>query len=159
MAAGLLASTVFQCYFANKIVWSNMNKRMAMPVFESFRREGAAILLKARGVGRDLENDLARLVPIGQSIDAALASTEAEYAGLKRRIGEVVARAAVTLGNGTDEYLYRDPRDNECQRLFDQEMIAGSKRLEQLLEMIGHLKFLRTAFNSRFQNEGLGGRN
>jgi hypothetical protein len=124
-------------------------------MFQLLRRGGAERFLKARGVGRDFENDLVRLVPIGQSIDAALASTEAEYAGLKRRIGDVVARAAVTLGNDTDEYLYRDPRDGENQKLFDQQMTAGSKRLEQLLEMIAGLKSLQTAFNSHFRNEGL----
>jgi hypothetical protein len=130
-----------------------------MAVFQLFRRDGTERFLKARGAARDFENDLARLVPIGQSIDAALASTEAEYAGLKRRIGEVVARAAVTLGNDTDEYLYRDAPDDQCQRLFDQEMIAGSKRLEHLLEMIRQLKFLRTELNSCFQDEGPSGPN
>jgi hypothetical protein len=64
-----------------------------------------------------------------------------------------VARAALTLGNDTDEYVSRDPRDNENQTLLGHQIIVGNKRLDQLVEMISHLKFLRTAFRTRFQDE------
>jgi hypothetical protein len=124
-------------------------------MFQLLRKGGTEMFLKARGARRDSENDHERLLPIGQSIDAALAGAEAEHAGLKRRIGEVVARVAVTLGNDSDEYLHRDPRDDENQRLFDEQMAAGTKRLEQLSDMITHLKSLQAAFNVHFRGEAL----
>ena len=118
----------------------------------ALRSGGAGKLFKARAAGRDAKIDRTRLLPIQQSIDAALASAEAEHSGLSRRINDVVARAAVTLGNDTDEYISRDPRDNENQTLLDHQIIVGNKRLGQLVEMISHLKFLQTVFRARFQD-------
>jgi hypothetical protein len=109
-------------------------------------------LFKARAAGRDAKIDRARLLPIQQSIEAALASAEAEHSGLSRRINDVVARIAVTLGNDSDEYISRDPRDNENQTLLDHQIIVENKRLGQLVEMISHLEFLQTVFRARFQD-------
>src|SRR5215467_7319288 len=88
------------------------------------RSGGAEKFFKARGAGRDAKIDRARLVPIQQSIDLALASAEAEHTGLSRRINDVVARAALTLGNDTDEYVSRDPRDDENQALLNHQIIV-----------------------------------
>ena len=64
---------------------------------------------KARSVGRDSETDRVRAASVLRSIEEALKAEKAEQTGLQARIGDVLARAAVTLGNDSDEYLTRDP--------------------------------------------------
>ncbi len=63
---------------------------------------------KARSAERDAETDHMRIAPIVAAIDAALSDAEREQAGLNRRVDDALARAAVTFGNGTDEYLERE---------------------------------------------------
>lgn len=85
-----------------------------------------------------------------RSIEDALDGAKAEQAGLKSRIDEVLARAAVTLGNDSDEYLRRDPEDNHYQSLLNTEIANGQRRLNELGVTIGHFQFLRTALITRF---------
>jgi len=73
---------------------------------------------KARSADRDAETDRSRIRSIVTAIEAALRSAENEQLGLNRRVDDVLARAAVTLGNGTDEYLEREPLDSQYQDLF-----------------------------------------
>jgi hypothetical protein len=53
---------------------------------------------------------------------------QAEHAGLTSRINDAHARAAVTLGDDSDEYLTQDAEDNHYQNLLDAEIakLAGS---------------------------------
>lgn len=76
------------------------------------------------------------LKPIGRAwaaslrqIENALHAAEQEQSGLNERVEDVLARAAVTLGNGTDEYLERDARDSHHQDLFSAEISNGQRRL------------------------------
>jgi hypothetical protein len=82
--------------------------------------------------------------------EAALRAAESELSGLSRRVDDVLARAAVTLGNGTDEYLEREALDNYHQDLFTVEICNGQRRLEELATQIAHLKFMKAAMLSRF---------
>jgi hypothetical protein len=50
------------------------------------------------------------------------------------RMTNASARAAVTLGNGADEYLERDARDSHHQDLFSAEISNG--RLKELATAI-----------------------
>ena len=50
---------------------------------------------------------------------AALQEAEREQVGLNRRVDDALARASVTFGNGTDEYLEREPLDSHHQDLFE----------------------------------------
>jgi hypothetical protein len=84
------------------------------------------------------------------AIATALQSAQSEHSGLNQRVEDVLARAAVTFGNGTDEYLERDPVDSHHQDLFTIEISNGQRRLQELASTIGHLKFLRAAMASRF---------
>jgi hypothetical protein len=84
------------------------------------------------------------------AIDDALQAAESEQSGLNRRVDDVLARAAVTLGNGTDEYLEREPLDNYHQDLFDAEIANGQRRLKELAAAITHFKFMKAAVLSRF---------
>ena len=81
---------------------------------------------------------------------ALLAAAESEQSGLGRRVDDVLARAAVTLGNGTDEYLEREALDNYHQDLFDAEISNGQRRLKELATEIAHFKFMKAAVLSRF---------
>jgi hypothetical protein len=105
---------------------------------------------KARSAGRDTETDHARAASVFRSIEDALNGAKAEQAGLKSRIDVVLARAAVTMGNDSDEYLTRDPEDDHCQSLLNTEIANGQRRLNELGVTIGHFQFLRTALMTRF---------
>jgi hypothetical protein len=79
-----------------------------------------------------------------------LNAAEQEQSGLSRRVEDVLARAAVTIGDGTDEYLERDALDNHHQDLFSIEIASGERRLRELATAITHFKFLKVAVLSRF---------
>ncbi len=85
-----------------------------------------------------------------EAIENALIAAEQEQSGLNRRVEDVLARAAVTLGNGTDEYLEREPLDTHHQDLFSVEISNGQRRLKELATTITHFKFLKAAMLSRF---------
>jgi hypothetical protein len=105
---------------------------------------------KARSADRDVETDRSRVSSILEAVETALHSAEQEQSGLSRRIEDVLARAAVTMGNGTDEYLEREPLDSHHQDLFSAEIANGQRRLKELATTITHFKFLKTVVLSRF---------
>ena len=105
---------------------------------------------KARSADRDAETDRVRVSSILEAIENALHAAEQEQAGLNRRVEDVLARAAVTFGNGTDEYLERDALDNHHQDLFSAEISNGQRRLKELAAEIAHFRFMKAAVLSRF---------
>ncbi len=105
---------------------------------------------KARSADRDAETDRSRVASLIAAIESALSSAENEQSGLNRRVEDVLARAAVTLGNASDEYLEREPLDNHHQDLFSTEISNGQRRLKELSNEITHFKFLKAAMLSRF---------
>jgi hypothetical protein len=105
---------------------------------------------RARSADRDAETDRSRIKSILEAIEHALHAAELEQSGLNRRVEDVLARAAVTLGNGTDEYLEREPLDSHHQDLFSSEISNGQRRLNELATSITHFKFLKTVLLSRF---------
>ncbi len=105
---------------------------------------------KARSADRDAETDRVRVTSILEAIESALHAAEQEQSGLGRRVEDVLARAAVTMGNGTDEYLEREPLDSHHQDLFSAEISNGQRRLKELAATITHFKFLKAATLSRF---------
>jgi hypothetical protein len=105
---------------------------------------------KARSADRDAETDRSRVGSILLAVETALAAAEAEQLGLTRRVDEFLARAAVTFGNDSDEYLTREALDSHHHDLFDKEISNGQRRLQELALTISHFKFLKTAILSRF---------
>jgi hypothetical protein len=105
---------------------------------------------KARSAGRDAETDQLRVSSILQAIEYALNEAEREQSGLSRRVENVLARAAITAGNGTDEYLEREPLDTYHQHLFGIEISNGQRRLKELSFSVKHFEFLKIAPMSRF---------
>jgi len=105
---------------------------------------------KARSADRDAETDRSRVGSILKAIEDALQAAEHEQSGLSRRVEDVLARAAVTIGNGTDEYLEREPLDSHHHDLFSAEISNGQRRLGELASEITHFKFLKVATQTRF---------
>ncbi len=105
---------------------------------------------KARSADRDAETDRLRVKSILGAVQDALLSAEREQTGLNRRVEDVLARAAVTIGNGADEYLEREPLDSHHQDLLGTEIANGQRRLKELATSIKHFKFLKAALVSRF---------
>jgi len=119
-------------------------------MFQLFLRSRSRNDFQARSAGRDSETDHSRIAGIEEAIDKALNSAEIEQAGLKRRLDDVLARASVTFGNDTDEYLTRESLDSHHQDLFGIEIANAERRLNELSVSIGHFKFLKTALTTRF---------
>jgi hypothetical protein len=105
---------------------------------------------RARSADRDAETDRARISSILAAVENALQAAQEEHEGLSRRVQDVLGRAAVTMGNATDEYLDREPLNSRHQDLFGIEISNGQRRLEELATTINHLKFLKAALLSRF---------
>ncbi|WP_027524884.1 hypothetical protein [Bradyrhizobium sp. Ec3.3] len=113
-------------------------------------RLGGEQVFRARSPERDAETDRTRIEAIMAAIESALQAAEREQEGLSRRVEDVLARAAVTIGNGDDEYLEREALDSHHQDLFDKEIQNGQRRLKELGSSIAHFKFLKAAMLSRF---------
>ncbi|MCG2631512.1 hypothetical protein L6654_33280 [Bradyrhizobium sp. WYCCWR 13023] len=113
-------------------------------------RFGGEQMFRARSPERDADTDRARIEAIMVAIEDALHAAEREQSGLNRRVEDVLARAAVTIGNGDDEYLEREALDNYHHDLFDKEILNGQRRLKELSTSIAHFKFLKAAILSRF---------
>ena len=105
---------------------------------------------RTRSADRDAEMDQSRVGSILKAIENALHEAEREQSGLSRRVEDVLGRAAVTVGNGTDEYLERESLDSHHQNLFGIEISNGQRRLNELSASIKHFKFLKVALISRF---------
>jgi hypothetical protein len=105
---------------------------------------------KSRSANRDAETDYSRVEPVVRSIGKALKAAEAEYSGLDKRVQDVLVRASISQGNGSDEYLDRDPAETHLLNLFDREIMRGQHRLQELSHQINHLKFLEAALKTRF---------
>ena len=117
-------------------------------MFQLFRLGGDAF--KARSAERDAETDRARVLSVLTAIDGALQASEDERSGLSTRIDDVLARAAVTVGLASDEYLDREPHLSHHLSLFDAEIASGQMRLQELSTMIDHLRFMKAELLSRF---------
>jgi hypothetical protein len=119
-------------------------------LFQFLLKTRANHSFKARSADRDKETDHARAESVFRSIADALDGAKAEQAGLKARIDDVLARAAITQGNDSDEYLTRDPEGSHYQSLLNTEIANGQRRLNELGMTIEHFQFLKTALTTRF---------
>jgi len=107
---------------------------------------------RVRSAARDAETDRSRANSVLAALEGVIREAEQEQSGLNRRVEDVLARAAVTIGNGADEYLERDALDSHHQTLFGSEISNGQRRLDELAATIAHFQFLKAALLSRFPN-------
>jgi hypothetical protein len=122
------------------------------PAVNTFKLPRANLDFKAR----DAEVDRVRVSSILEAIDHALLEAEKEQPVLRRRLEDALARAAVTLGNGTDEYLERDARDTHYQNLLSIEISNAERRLNELADTITHFQSLKAAMLTRFPDLSAG---
>jgi hypothetical protein len=146
--------------------WVGFSEVGLAQMFQLFSRSGlrnfiAARLgddgFRARSAERDAETTRLRIESIVTAIDAALNAAQTEQAGLSRRVDDVLARAAVTQGNGTEEYLERDALDNYHQGLLGAEILNGQRRLKELDTEIANLSFVKAEMRSRFPDRTTSG--
>lgn len=97
-----------------------------------------------------METDRTRVGRVADILDAELQGAERERNGLQRRLDDLLARAAISQGNDTDEYLTRDDALTEHLNLFDAQMRGAEGRLKQLDESIAHFRFLKDELSQRF---------
>jgi len=109
---------------------------------------------KNRSPQRDREFDDQLITAIATAMDTAIQKTEAQRAGLERRINDVIARAAIVAGNELDEHLTRDEARSNMLSVSEDEMKGAHDRLKTLAENLSHFRFLRAALHSRFGHQG-----
>jgi hypothetical protein len=119
-------------------------------MFRLFPRPRTNELFKARSPERHIEVDRLRAEAVLRAIEDVLQAARVEQAGLTARVDEVLARAAITLGNDTDGYLTRESEDSRSQDTLDAEIAKGQQRLSELTPNIGHFQFMRTALLTGF---------
>jgi hypothetical protein len=119
-------------------------------MLEILRRSRDNRPFRVRSAARDSAKDASRLDLLFRAIEEGVTSAEAEYSGLKIRIEDVLARAAITLGNGSDEYLTREPDDARLQNELGEQIVSGQLRLRDIEHQIKAFKFLKAAFLTRF---------
>src|SRR5258708_9603542 len=96
---------------------------------------------RARSIDRDANTDRSRVNSILEVIENALSAAEQERSCLNRRVEDALTRAAVTIGNGTDEYLERDALDTHHPTLFSTQISNGQRPLKELPTALPHSKF------------------
>jgi hypothetical protein len=101
----------------------------------------------ARSAGRDSETDRLRSESILRAIDDALGGAQAEYAGLGKRIDEVLAQAALKLGNDANDFG-AVAGDGHSPELIEVDVLNSQRRLEDLSARIVHYKLLKAALLS-----------
>lgn len=105
---------------------------------------------RTRSGDRDRQTDAARVAKVMEAIDEALSSSQAERGGLDRRLNDVLARAAISGGNGDDEYLTRDTAAIDRLKAFDVEIKGAQQRLASLDHNIAQFEALKRDVASRF---------
>jgi hypothetical protein len=115
-----------------------------------FRRSRVDGPFRTRAPARDHELDNQLVGQVAAAIDEALQKVEAQRDGLKRRLDDVIARAAIVGGNDLDDFLTRDEASSTLLAASDGEIARGQARLKTLDEQLGHFRFLKAALQSRF---------
>jgi hypothetical protein len=119
---------------------------MIRQLFRLRSKEG----FQARSPERDADTDNEAVRSVASAIDQVLARAEAERAGLKNRIDNVLSVAAIVGGNDIDDYLTRTEDRSQMLRESDAEIRRGQNRLRVIEQNISHFKFLRAALQTRF---------
>ena len=91
---------------------------------------------------------------VAAAIDEALQKIEAQRAGLKGRLDDVIARSAIVGGNDIGDFLTRDEVRSTLLVGSDGEITRGQARLKTLDEQLSHFKFLKAALRSGFPDFG-----
>jgi hypothetical protein len=91
---------------------------------------------------------------IADAIEHALRTAEAERERLAGRVENATAWAAVSLGNGNDEYLEREMLDTLHLNRFDTEIRDGNKQVIWLERSITQYRLLKATLLAGFPELG-----
>ena len=111
---------------------------------------------QVRSSQRDKQTDRERVSSIVKAVDAAIASAEKERSALALRVKNAQDLAAFAAGNDSDEYLSREPEDTKRLVGYEQQLIAGHKRITELDAQIASLNAVRDVCLSQFPDQGAG---
>src|SRR3954451_20783894 len=103
-----------------------------------FFRSSSDAEFKARTTARDADTDRAAVKLVADAINQVLGQAEAERTGLKTRMDDVTARAAVVGGNDSDEFLTRPKDRSDMLRNSDVDIKHGLERLSTIEQNISH---------------------
>lgn len=120
-------------------------------LFRSLRDDG----FKSRSLERDADTDVNAVRIVADAINLVLRQAETERSGLKKRLDDVIARAALVGGNDVDEFVTRSERRSDMLRQSDDDIKRGQDRLNRIDTNISHFRFLKTALQSRFPDSKL----
>jgi hypothetical protein len=120
---------------------------MIRQLFRLRSKEG----FQARSPERDADTDNEAVRSVASAIDQVLARAEAERAGLKNRIDNVLSVAAIVGGNDIDDYLTRTEDRSQMLRESDAEIRRGQNRLRavELIQLLGAARHCVTTERSR----------
>jgi hypothetical protein len=107
-------------------------------------------IFQVRSSQRDKQTDQERVSSVVRAIDAAVESAEKEKSALNIRVKNAQDLAALAAGNDSDEYLTREPKDTRRIAGYEQQLIAGHKRIQELNGHIGNLCAVREVCRIRF---------
>lgn len=118
-------------------------------MIKQFFRARPTGAFQARSVERDRANDDASVKSVDDAIIEALEKAKAERNGLKRRMDDVLARAAIVGGNDLDDHLTRAGDRSDMLRKSDADIRQGYQRLRELDQNIAHFERVQTTLRER----------
>lgn len=118
-------------------------------MIKQFFRARPTGAFQARSVERDRANDDASVKSVDDAIIEALEKAKAERDGLKRRMDDVLARAAIVGGNDLDDHLTRAGDRSDMLRKSDADIRQGYQRLRELDQNIAHFERVQTTLRER----------
>jgi hypothetical protein len=107
-------------------------------------------MFKTRSADRDSATDQGAVLAIAKAIDLAIETAAAERSGLKRRMDDVISRAAIVGGNEIEEYRPHPDARSDVLHKADLDIRAGEARLLILDSNVSSFLLLRTELQSRF---------
>jgi predicted nucleic acid-binding Zn-ribbon protein len=93
---------------------------------------GARVFARFRSRTRDKETDLARVSAIRTATRSALAEAKSEAAGLERRIEEVRASLAFSLGDEDGSYFEREAENETEIASLEGQLLKAERRVRDL---------------------------
>jgi seryl-tRNA synthetase len=109
---------------------------------------------RTRSVERDQEQDLMHIARVVKAIDQAVADCKAERDGLSQRLTDVMSRAAIFAGNGSDDYHEREKAVSDRLSEFDSEVKNAQRRVDRLTFNISQFESVREDLQTRLSEPG-----
>ena len=89
-----------------------------------------------------------------KAIDQAVADFKAEREGLGQRLADVMSRAAIFAGNGSDDYHEREKAVSDRLSELDTEVKNAQRRVDRLTLNISQFEFVREELQARLSDPG-----